>query len=88
MDLLVLLAQAGVLEKGSLTKLQKELATPGATEEGVVLRAGVPLQEILKAKGEYYGVPTRALGKILSRLIFCAMSRRKVQDTTVWPRWG
>lgn len=63
MDLLALLARSGVLEKGSLTALQKELSVPGATEEGVVLKAGVPLQEVLKAKGEYYGVPTRALGE-------------------------
>lgn len=63
MDLLVLLAQVGVLPKGSLAKLQKELTAPGATEEGVALHAGISLADILKAKGEYYGVPTRSLGE-------------------------
>ncbi|MEK7068371.1 MAG: ATPase, T2SS/T4P/T4SS family, partial [Patescibacteria group bacterium] len=63
MDLLALLARSGTLEKGALPKLQKALAAPGATEEGVLLNIGVPLQDILKVKGEYYGVPTRALGE-------------------------
>ncbi len=63
MDLLSALAQGGSIPKDTLPKLQKALAAPGATEEGVLLAAGVPLQDILKVKGEYYGVPTRALGE-------------------------
>jgi type IV pilus assembly protein PilB len=59
MDLLSLLVKIGALDPKVLPELQKELAKPGATQEGVAQKAGVTLAAILKAKGEFYGVPTR-----------------------------
>ena len=62
MDLLAILEQNGVLDHAAVPSLQAELSKPGVQPEAVLLKAGVALAEILKAKGTYYGVPTRELG--------------------------
>ena len=62
MNLLSLLADQGVLEHGRVAELTTELAKPGAKEEEVLQKAGIALADILKAKGDYFGVPTREVG--------------------------
>ncbi len=63
MNLLSLLADAGVLERGRVPELETELKKEGAQPEEVLQKAGVALKDILKAKGDYYGVPTREIGE-------------------------
>src|SRR5581483_12432769 len=63
MDLLHVLNDSGVVEKGALPDLEAQLSKPGATVEAVLQKNGVPLSAILKAKGDYYGLPTRDVGE-------------------------
>lgn len=62
MDLLALLEQNGVLEHELGTRLRSELGKPGYEPEAVLISAGIPLKEILKVKGDFFGVPTREVG--------------------------
>lgn len=62
MNLPSLLSQQGVLEKGRLADVEAELQKPGTSEEEVLQKFGITLEQILAAKGDYYGVPTRAIG--------------------------
>src|SRR5690349_16968306 len=63
MNLLNLLADNGTLDRGRIPALEEELAKQGAQEEEVLQKAGVALKDILKAKGDYFGVPTREVGE-------------------------
>ncbi len=63
MNLITLLADSGVLERGRVPEIEVELAKPDAKPEEVLQKAGVALKDILKAKGEYYGMPTREVGE-------------------------
>ena len=62
MNLLSLLADSGVLERGRVPELEFEFKKPESKPEEVLQKAGIALKDILKAKGEYYGVPTREGG--------------------------
>ncbi len=62
MNVLTLLADSGVLERGRIPELEIEIAKPESKAEDVLQKAGVALKDILKVKGDYYGVPTRELG--------------------------
>ncbi len=62
MDLLKLLSDQRLIDKTALEALRKEAAKPGASVEKVLIQAGVSLPDILKIKGEFYGIPTRILG--------------------------
>lgn len=62
MDLLALLEQNGVLEHELGVRLRSELGKPGNEPEAVLISAGIPMKEILKVKGDYFGVPTREVG--------------------------
>jgi hypothetical protein len=62
MDLLSELEKNGVIDRALSLQLQKELGKPGAQPESVLVKANVPLKEILKVKGTYFGVPTREVG--------------------------
>ena len=62
MNLLQLLSDNGTLDKAAVPELEAELAKPGATVEQVLQKNGVALKDILKAKGDYYGIPTREVG--------------------------
>jgi type IV pilus assembly protein PilB len=62
MNLLSLLVQQGVLQEKQLPELEVELGKPEAKAEEVLQKSGVALKDILKAKGDYYGVPTREIG--------------------------
>ena len=59
MDILALLEKNGVINHLQALDLQVALTKPGAQIEGVLLKAHVPPAAILKAKGDYFGVPTR-----------------------------
>lgn len=63
MNLLSLLADQGVLDRGRLPELETELSKEGVQPEVVLQKAGIALKDILKAKGDYYGVPTREMGE-------------------------
>ncbi len=63
MDLLKLLSDSGVVDRGALPQIESELSKAGSTVEGVLQKNGVALKDILKVKGEYYGIPTREVGE-------------------------
>jgi type IV pilus assembly protein PilB len=63
MNLLSLLADSGVLDRSRIPDIEAELKKTGASEESTLVKAGVSLKDILKTKGDYYGVPTRELGE-------------------------
>ncbi len=64
MDLPSLLIDAGVLKQEALQSLKAELGKPDANPESVlVTKGGVALEDILKIKGAYYGVPVREAGE-------------------------
>lgn len=62
MNLLQLLSDNGTLDKAKLAELQAEGAKPGASVEALLVKGGVSLTSILKAKGDFYSIPTRELG--------------------------
>ncbi len=63
MNLLTLLADKGVLERGRVPEIEVELKKPDAKPEDALQKAGVALKDILKTKGDYYGMPTREVGE-------------------------
>ena len=63
MDILQLLVTSGVIDQARATELRAELSKPGAAPEDVLTKAGIPLAAILKAKGDYYGLPIREVGE-------------------------
>jgi type IV pilus assembly protein PilB len=62
MNLLQLLSDSGIVDAKAIPEIEAELGKPGANVEEVLQKNGVTLQNILKAKGDYYGIPTRELG--------------------------
>ena len=63
MDPLQLLIGNGAVDRNALPEIEVELQKAGATLEQVLLKHGVALAAILKAKGQYFGVPTREIGE-------------------------
>ncbi|MDO8518520.1 MAG: GspE/PulE family protein [bacterium] len=63
MDLLSLLEKNGVIDRTRAVTLRSDMSAPDAKPEAVLVGAGISLADILKAKGEYFGVPTREVGK-------------------------
>ncbi|MBP7770716.1 MAG: type II/IV secretion system protein [Candidatus Pacebacteria bacterium] len=63
MNLLELLADARLIERGQIPELEVLLAKPDAKPEFELEKAGVKLADLLKVKGEFYGVPTREVGE-------------------------
>jgi type IV pilus assembly protein PilB len=65
MDLLETLAGQGVIGKERIPSLRQEAGAgaDGAKLEETLARAGVPVETVLKAKGDFYKVPTRTLGE-------------------------
>ncbi|MGC9602469.1 MAG: GspE/PulE family protein [Minisyncoccia bacterium] len=67
MNLLQLLSDSGVVDAKAVPEIEVELLKPGADLETVLQKNGVTLAQILKAKGDYYSIPTRELsGKAVS----------------------
>ncbi len=62
MNLLELLTQSGALDAKAVPEIEAQLSQEGATPEGVLQKNGVSLTTILKAKGDYYNIPTREIG--------------------------
>lgn len=62
MDLLTVLEESGVVDKARAAELHAQMAKPGANPEAVLEKAGIQLADLLKAKGSYFGVPTREIG--------------------------
>jgi type IV pilus assembly protein PilB len=63
MNLLELLADARLIERGQIPELEVLLGKPDAKAEFELEKAGVKLHDLLLAKGKYYGVPTREIGE-------------------------
>ncbi|MDP4020735.1 MAG: GspE/PulE family protein [Candidatus Adlerbacteria bacterium] len=63
MQLLQTLSDKGVVDAARRAEIEAELQKPGSTEEAVLEKAGVSSKDILIAKGEYYGLPTREIGE-------------------------
>lgn len=63
MNLISLLAEQGILERGRIPEIEEELKKPGASVEDVLIKANIKLADILKVKGDFYGVPTREVGE-------------------------
>ncbi len=62
MNLLELLADARLIERGQIPELEVTLGKPDAKPEFELEKAGVKLADLLRVKGEFYGVPTREIG--------------------------
>ena len=62
MDVLSLLSDKGLIDKRSLAGIKEEVASGSKTLEKALLDRGVQPSDILTARGEYYQIPTRALG--------------------------
>ena len=60
-DLLKLLSDKGVVTGEHLAEVERNMGNKGETIEGALTKAGIPLKDILKAKGEFYGIPIREL---------------------------
>jgi type IV pilus assembly protein PilB len=63
MNLLELLTQSGALDPKAVPEIEAQLGQEGATPESVLQKNGVSLATILKAKGDYYNIPTREIGE-------------------------
>lgn len=63
MNLLELLADARLIDRGQIPELEVTLSKPDAKPEFELEKAGVKLADLLRVKGEFYGVPTREIGE-------------------------
>ncbi len=63
MNLLELLADAHLIERGQIPELEVLLNKADAKPEFELVKAGVKLADLLKVKGDFYGVPTREIGE-------------------------
>src|SRR3989344_4391198 len=61
MDILSHLVERGVIDKNTLPEVEAQLQKPGTSLEAVLVKQGAATKDILKAKGEYFGIPTREL---------------------------
>lgn len=60
MDLFDLLAKNGTIEQSVLPQLRAAMKAD-TTQEAVLVEAGLPIADILKAKSDYYGIPSREM---------------------------
>lgn len=63
MDVLSILLKKGKIDQSGVASVKEEVSTGAKTLERALLERNVPASEILSARGEYYQVPTRALGE-------------------------
>lgn len=61
MSILDILAKQGVIDLKDITSIRKKTDTTGDSVEDVLVSMGVSNEDILKAKSEYYGVPTKTV---------------------------
>ena len=63
MDVLSLLSEKGLINQRALGAIKDEVSKGEKTLEKALLDRGVSANDILTARGEYYQVPTRVIGK-------------------------
>lgn len=63
MNLLALLADRGLIQSKQIGAFEAEARTTGKSLEEILVASGVSATEILKAQGEYYGLPVREIGE-------------------------
>lgn len=63
MDILQILVKKGVLPAEEVGKITEEATSQGITFEEALIKRGVPPQQILAAKGEYFDIPTKSIGE-------------------------
>lgn len=61
MDILQILVKKGLLQPEEVSKITEESTTQGITIEESLIKKGIPPQEILSAKGEYFDIPTKTI---------------------------
>ncbi len=64
MDIIQILVQKGLLDKKDVDSIKEEAVSSGLTIEQALIKRGIPPQDILIAKGEYFDIPTKSLGEI------------------------
>jgi type IV pilus assembly protein PilB len=71
MDILQTLIQKGFLDEKRAEELKTESEKTGLTIEQVLIKDGVPAQQILESKGEYFDVPTKSIdpGEISDKVL-------------------
>lgn len=71
MSILDILAKQGVIDVKDITAVRKKVDTTGDSVEDTLVSIGVSSEDILKAKSEYYGVPTKTvdLALITSKIL-------------------
>ncbi len=62
MDLLKVLTDSGMIDQALVPELQVEAGKGGASLETLLQKEGLSLADILKAKGQYYNLPTHEVG--------------------------
>jgi type IV pilus assembly protein PilB len=62
MDLLELLSGRGILAESRIPELRAQFEKGEESLEALLQKDGIALKDILKAKGEYYNIPTREVG--------------------------
>ena len=62
MNILSLLGEKGLINKGDVPAIEKQAASSGKTVEEILIESGFPAEDILAAKGEYFNMPTRSIG--------------------------
>jgi len=63
MNLLEILVKKGIISDKDILIIEEESKDAGKSIEEVLISRGVSSSDILEARGEYYNVPTRELGK-------------------------
>lgn len=63
MDVLSILSKKGLIDQAAVASVKEEVSSGSKTLEKALLDRGVPGNDILTARGEYYQVPIRALGE-------------------------
>ena len=63
MDILELLAEQGLVDRVTALKLKEELRHEGASEEKVLMDAGLEPSAVLAVKAKHYGIPHREVAE-------------------------
>ncbi len=66
MNLLEILVEKKLIEKGDVASIKKEVSSTKSTLEQAIVRRGLSITDVLEAVGEYYEMPVKELG---SRII-------------------
>lgn len=79
------LAQKGVIDESSVAAFEKEAQTTGKSIEDVVRSHGVLPEEILQAKGVYFGLPTKSITAPISFEILKYLPEESAQHYQIAP---